>query len=70
MGPNADTGVKAGDKTGKYIDAACHRYLIVSMSALYKNAHCRNLACSLNMAVVHGLVLVGVIRCDYCTLFL
>jgi hypothetical protein len=35
MGPNADTGVKADDKLGKYISVAWHRHLIVSMNALY-----------------------------------
>jgi hypothetical protein len=60
MGPNADTGVKADDKIGKYIGVACHRYhLFVSMSALYKNSHCRYFACSLNMVAVLGLVSVG-----------
>jgi hypothetical protein len=42
MGPNADTAVKGDDKIGKYISAAWHRYLIVSMSALYEISHSRN----------------------------
>jgi hypothetical protein len=42
MGPNADSGVKGDDKIGKYIGAGWHRYLIVSMSALYESSYSRN----------------------------